>query len=457
MVRTLIYVAALAVVSAVAVWVVEHPGTVSLHWRNYLIESSLAMLVLGVVVLAALIAALYHMLRWFYIGPRRLRAARAIRRRQRGYRALSHGLAAAAAGDPEAARRAARVAEGLLGEPPLTLLLTAQAAQLEGDETAAATAFRMMLDSPETEFLGLRGLLVQAVRKGDTDTALTLARRAFEISPRTGWVLSNLVDLEIAAGNWEEAERSVEAAVNARRLDSGQGRRRRALLFHQRAVAADRAGRAGQAADLARKALALAPGFVPAALLSARLAIGSGRHRHARKAIERCWAAAPHPDLALAYLDTLETADPLSRVKALAPLLKPDGSVEGHIAIAEAALGAQLWGTAREHLGQAARRGPTARLCRLMATLEEAENGDADAARQWLLRASDAPPDPAWVCAGCGAPTPEWTLYCGACNAFDSLRWRAPASIALAREQAVLILTDEVAPAQDEAKTPIDA
>ena len=117
-------------------------------------------------------------------------------------------------------------------------------------------------------------------------------------------------EAEIAAGNWEEAERSGEAAGNARRLDSGQGRRRRALLFHQRAVAADRAGRAGQAADLARKALGLAPGFVPAALLSARLAIGSGRLRHARKAIERCWAAAPHPALARAYLDTLETADP---------------------------------------------------------------------------------------------------------------------------------------------------
>ena len=53
MLRTLVYLAILAVISAIAVWVVDHPGTVNLRWGDYLIESSLAMLALGVVALAA--------------------------------------------------------------------------------------------------------------------------------------------------------------------------------------------------------------------------------------------------------------------------------------------------------------------------------------------------------------------------------------------------------------------
>ena len=59
--------------------------------------------------------------------------------------------------------------------------MTAQAAQLDGNQSAAAATFREMLTHEETEFLGLRGLLVQAVRKGDSATARELARRAFEI------------------------------------------------------------------------------------------------------------------------------------------------------------------------------------------------------------------------------------------------------------------------------------
>src|SRR5690606_28646640 len=68
---------------------------------------------------------------------------------------------------------------------------------------------------------------------------------------------------------------------------------------------------------------------------------------------------------------------------------------------------------------------PSARLCRLMARLEEAERGDAAAARRWLMQAAEAAPDPAWTCAQCGTPAPEWRARCGQCGAFDSLRWRA--------------------------------
>ena len=59
------------------------------------------------------------------------------RRRRAGYRALTQGMVAVAAGDPQEARRFARSADALLADPPLTLLLSAQAAQLDGDETAA--------------------------------------------------------------------------------------------------------------------------------------------------------------------------------------------------------------------------------------------------------------------------------------------------------------------------------
>src|SRR5208337_2920792 len=122
-----------------------------------------------------------------------------------GYRALTQGMVAVAAGEPREAQRFARRADLLLADPPLTLLLSAQAAQLDGDDAAAKKFFSAMLDRAETEFLGLRGLINQALRSGDRGTALYLAERAMVLRPNTGWVVESLFDLEVRQVRWEAA------------------------------------------------------------------------------------------------------------------------------------------------------------------------------------------------------------------------------------------------------------
>jgi HemY protein len=62
-----------------------------------------------------------------------------------------------------------------------------------------------------------------------------------------------------------------------------------------------------------------------------------------------------------------------------------------------------------------------------MAALEEAETGDMAAVRRWLLRASEAAPDPAWLCADCGAASAGWAPTCPRCGALGTLEWKAPA------------------------------
>ena len=426
MIRILRFLILLALLSIGVVWVAEHPGRISIVWQDWQIESSVAVLAAAAVSFAIALAGLYELYRWLAVSPRKLAARRAERRRQRGYRALTRGLVSAAAGDSSGARRAARDARGLLGAPPLTLLLTAQAAQLDGNQSAAAATFREMLTHEETEFLGLRGLLVQAVRKGDSATARELARRAFEINPEAGWVLSNLIELESVDGNWDGAYKAVENAVRARRLPRAEGRRKQALFGYQRALAAAEDGQTRDALALARKALAKQPEFVPLVGLAARLMVDAGRNNEARKLVARTWSTTLHPELVEAAIAAAAPATPLETVKALEPLIKArPKSGEGHLAIAAAALDAELWGKARHHLDQIS--GPvTARHCRIHALLEEAEYGDTAAARDWWRRASIAPPDPTWVCGQCGTPTAAWGLLCESCGAVDSQTWRAP-------------------------------
>jgi HemY protein len=433
--RALPAVIVIALLVAVAAFFAERPGNVSLTWQGWEVETSVAVLVLGVVVLAMLAAALFHLLRKLLGGPRAFLRARREKRRREGYRALTQGMVAVAAGDAEEAQKYARKADVLLAEPPLTLLLSAQAAQLSGDEQAARKYFHAMLERAETEFLGLRGLVMQALRGGDEGTALRLVERARELRPRTPWVLTSLVELQARAGRWEHAAATLAEAVKRKVLDAAASRRQRAVLLYEQSRAAEAGGDARQALKHAAEAHTADPGLVPAAVHYSTLLRVSGRKRQAARVIEAAWRALPHPDLHAAWSALFAEESPLNRVKHMDRLAAqhPEHR-ESRLMQAAAALEARLWGEARRHLEAAGAKPdggappPSARVCQKMAELEEAQHGDAGlSARSWLARAATTPtPDPTYVCDACGGESPEWHALCPHCRAFASLTWRLP-------------------------------
>jgi HemY protein len=322
------------------------------------------------------------------------------------------------------------------------MLLSAQAAQLSGDEAAARRYFTAMLDNQETRFLGLRGLLTQALREGAHERALELAREAHGMRPSTPWVLQSLFDLTERGGDLEAAESALRESLRAKALPKAEADRKRAVVLLERAQAAHQAGAATAAIGHAREAHKLAPELIPASALLAELQLGGGAARKAAKTIEEAWARAPHPELARLYLMARPSDDSLERLKTLGKLVaRNPGHAESHLARGRAALEARLWGEARRHLEAAAGPGgldgnPREAVCRLMAELEESERADIEGSRAWLARATAAPPDPAWVCGTCGARAASWRPRCGNCESFDALAWTAPPHIAAAPELA---------------------
>ena len=430
MARTILFLAALAVLALLAVWLADNPGTVALHWHNYQVDTSVGVLIAAVAVFAFVVALAYRA--WLFVrhAPAQMRHAMHERRRRRGYKALSAGMVAVAAGDAEEARRQSRRAEVLADDPPLTMLLQEQAAQLAGDDQAASTFFTAMLERPEMAFLGLRGLLTQALRQRDRTMALDLARRAYRLQPKSEWVAGSLFDLQVGAGQWADAEATLDESARARLIDADTARRKRAVLEYMRGRDADTANDRDEAMRRVRKANDLNPVFVPAAAWLARQWNREGRRSKATKTVERAWARVPHPLLLAAFRDAHPAADPLQMVKAVQQLIAANAQHrESHLALAEAALDARLWGEAREHLGQAGGDDPPAGVCRLMARLEEEEHADLQAARAWLVQASLADPDPAWVCRSCANAVAEWVPVCSNCDAFDSHDWRTPAHV----------------------------
>ncbi|HIM42524.1 MAG TPA: heme biosynthesis protein HemY, partial [Rhodospirillales bacterium] len=150
MFRALVFFAILAAAIWGAVSLADHPGSVSLQWGGYRVDTSFAVLLAIVTVLAVAAALIYRF--WIYLrrAPRRVLWAWRAKRRQQGYQALTRGMVAVAAGDANEARREAKRADALLDEPPLTMLVSAQAAQMRGDEKAAGDFFKAMMERPET-------------------------------------------------------------------------------------------------------------------------------------------------------------------------------------------------------------------------------------------------------------------------------------------------------------------
>ena len=427
MIRSVFLFALIAVAVFVAVVLADYPGRVSVDWQGWRIDMSVGILVLFVALLA--LAAVVTSRFWGAIrrAPGRFLDMRRTSRRDRGYKALTQGMVAVAAGDVGEARRWARKADALLDDPPLTMLLSAQAAQLGGEEAAARRYFEAMLDHPDTAFLGVRGLLMQSIKGGDKVEALRLAERAYKLRPETGWVVNQLFELQVESGLWSEANEVIASAIRRKTLPAANARRRRAAVLVEHSRVAEAEGDRDTAFARASEAHNLDPTLVPATLALARLYKARDRANKAERLIEEAWARAPNPELAAMYGQVISDKDPLARVKKFQRLFsfRPDHA-ESHIALAENSLAARLWGEARKHLKAAAGTSPTARVCRLMAELDENENGDLESSRKWLAKATTAAPDEAWVCSDCGAVAGAWTALCGNCGSFGSLAWQAP-------------------------------
>lgn len=423
-----------------AVWLADHPGNLVVHWQGYELRTRFVVGFAAMVGVAFLVSAFLRLGMRLLASPAGVHSFLDTRRRKKGYLALSKGMVAVAAGDAREARRYAGQAHRLLDEPALTLLLAAQAAQLEGDEAAAAGYFEAMLEAPETSVLGLRGLFIQARRAGDGAAALGFAQRAFSLWPKTRWAAQAVFELEAAEGDWRGALETLDRALAAKLVSREDARRRRAVLLTAEGLALEKAARV-QAGDRRAKlfdraltlgldAVHLQSAFVPAVALAGRMCGELDRARKGAKLIEDAWTRAPHPDLAAAYarLKRDEAAyDRLARLRGLAS--KNPGHVDSDVMLARAAIGARNWDAARDSLRPHLEARASARICELMADIEEGQYGHHGRAREWLQRALHAPGDAQWVCDGYRSD--EWSPICPVSGAFDALEWRIP-DVALA-------------------------
>jgi HemY protein len=422
MIRVLVYLVIVALLAFGAVWFAERPGDVAITWQGRRIDTSVMVLVAAVAAVAAASVMAWSILRAIVRAPDNVSRYLRIRRGVRGYRAVSRGLIAVGSGDARAAKKFTAEAVRIAPREPLTLLLSAQSAQLSGDRDAAVATFQEMADRDDTRVLGLHGLFVEAQRRHDHAAALNYAEEAAKHASVPVWAGQAALEFRCAAGDWSGALDRLERNMKSGLIDKRTFRRQRAVLITAQAQALAGSDRE-RAIALAREAAKLAPDLVPAAALAGRLLGELGERRRAARIIERAWRANPHPDLAAAY-SGLRPGDSarqrLSRVETLAA--KGPADAEAALAVARAALDAQEFSAARKALAPYT-ASPRKRVAALMSELEMAQ-GDEGRAREWMARALNARRDPAWTADA--FVSDHWLPISPVSGRLDAFEWKDP-------------------------------
>jgi HemY protein len=452
--RMLVFFGLILAAALGVAWIADRPGTVVVTWLGQQREVSVLIALAIVLLVAVLVSLAWTGMRLLFKLPSLIALMSRSRRRQKGFQAVSRGMVAVGSGDLRGARRSADEAGRLLGQEPLAMLLTAQAAQMAGDRAAAQTAFGAMLETAETRVLGLRGLFVEARRSGDAQAARFYAEEAYKLAPSVPWVGEAVLDFRCSEGDWRKALATVEQNASRRLIDRDTSRRQRAVL-----LAADALDRSQHEPDAALRsaleALKLEPGLVPAAAYAGRRIAEQGDYSKATKILETAWKLSPHPDVAEAYLDVRPGDSALDRLKRARTLLRMNPRApESSLAVARTALDARELREARQTLEQLVLEAPTVRACRLMAELEELDGGNMGLVREWLARASRAPRDPVWVADG--IVSEEWQPLSPVTGKLDAFVWTTPPQAPFSRLQAEIeadrVLADHDEPAVEAPK-----
>lgn len=426
MIRLTLFIIVAAVCSFFVTWLAEHNGSIHMVWGDYVIETSILTASVVMVVAVVMMVTCIEILLWVKAAPRRLSRGLREKRRDKGLKSLTEGFAAIAAGDTSQAHKLSKKTKRYLGEIPLSTLLAAQTAQLEGNPEETKKQFKALLKNEETQLIALKGLLMEAHKDGNTDYALELAKKAVALNPNMHWAVKMLIDLYKQTEQWELAQVTLEAAVRRRIIRIEEAKRSSGMLYIARSHLALKKKQRHDALYFAQEANKQLPYFTPIVVQLATLYHETGSDYRAVKLLEGMWKRSPHPSISVLFLEIYKNVDGaklMKRANKFASIF-PD-HIESDILTAQAALVAKDMVKARNYLKVALSKGETKKLCQMMAELEKMDSrGDADQIQKWYQREKQASPDSQWVCGNCGHKTDDWDVACYHCHAFDTMEWQ---------------------------------
>ncbi len=265
MINLLLFLFFIACVSLCASLVVENPGIVNMRWFDYQIETSVAFILL-IILLAAIVMVLATLVfKFLFSAPSQFMQRRNVKQLKSGLTELTYSISALASSNIDAAEMHTRKVEKLLGKTPLTLLLSAQIAKTRGNEATTHALLEQLLEYKETEYLAARSLSDSANKQDNLPKALLLAKKAQSIDPKDNASALAVISLQVRMKHWEEALANIKKIKLPRR----EKLRLRSLVQLARGKLLLEERRAEEALSLIRDIMSVLSQFPPALIFCA--------------------------------------------------------------------------------------------------------------------------------------------------------------------------------------------
>jgi HemY protein len=413
-------------------------GDTRIEWLGWRVQAPTSLMVVIAVVAVALMVFLAYLISCLVAVPIWISTRFSRRRLQHGNHALALGLVAASTGDGREALRQSKRAQRLLGDDTLTNLLSAQAASLTGDRSAARRFFEALAEDPATAFLGKAGVMRLEAESGNDDAALAAGREAFMLNKKAPSLAKGLFTLEARHGHWQEAIAALKVASQDPEMNKDDSRAAFATLYYHLAEA-----RFAQDNDAAaalkelNRALKHDSGFIPAVLAASRHYLALNKLRKNLSVLESGFASNPHPTLAQGLIDGWSATNWGNGVKALGKLIatteKHGNHPESLLCTARLAMNMSLWGEALRLINLIPEEKRNTAAWQILADLAEHEHdsGASNTAEknrydrmEALTRAATAPRELGWRCSACTAEAAAWQAQCDSCGGFAQINYR---------------------------------
>lgn len=387
----LIYVLILGVLT---LWLMDNPGTICLTWLGYEIETSVAF---TIALFLCLFIAIY-ILRLPVKFIRWVKKSFDVQKEKNKENMLVQILNAIAGGDEILCQKlAAKLDKAFDGKTPTPLLLKALL-------NPTPEIYRKLALNPTTELAGWRGLIAENQKQGDLIAALDLAQQAFKKYKNIPWVVLSTLELQVLNDHWKEALETLDVVRKLKLEDEHLYKTQKATLLIK----------TGNTLE----AFKTAPWLPEAALKAAQ-----DYPKKAEAILMKAWENQPDWNIYKAYIHLFSKENTLAQYKRVEKLVSLHKTNRiNHLALADAALQAKLWGQARKELETyIASYSLTMQVATMMAFLEQEENHDQKEAQKWVDQMKNLEPTVNYFCTRCGHETDLWSPTCPVCNGFASL------------------------------------
>ena len=389
--RALIFFSLLLGIGLVVDMGAQEPGSMTLRWYGYEIQTTAVFLALVAVVTVVFVYFFARLMAWLDTVPARLWQGRERKRQDQGFHYLLEGMDAIAAGDAKQARKLVDKAARLMPNQPVVHVLQAEAARREGDHATAINHYEHLTKSAPSSFLGLKGLVEEALHQNDIALAQKMLTQATALRPRSAWAIERTIQFAIAQGDIYKALETLPRLKRAEMTPEKQAFLA-ACTRHAQAQELFNNTQPEQALAALNKGIKACPNFVPLYLLGADILVAQGAEGRVVRMLVDGWQQCPHQSLFSRWLAHYGPDYGKEAVNQAQKLVRPlRDEMVGKLALAEVNIRARNFKVARDILAPLTETEPNKRIFALLAQVEEGIEPNSKAAHTWLKMALDAP------------------------------------------------------------------